>query len=124
LRQLLLRRDPACRCDPQQPREAPLQEHVLRQQRLARRVLVAHPQLYNAIPHVQERLVLRQDNRVQVRRKACARRVERRNSIVRAVRRRDVLVARPGSVPVDRLRDSRNVPAAVVDLVAAIIKDQ
>jgi hypothetical protein len=68
--------------------------------------------------------VVRQDKRVQVRRKACARLVERRNNIVRAVRRRAVLVVRPGSVRADRLRDSRNVLAAVVDRVAAIIRDQ
>jgi hypothetical protein len=68
--------------------------------------------------------VVRQDKRVQVRRKACARLVELRNNIVPAARRRAVLVVRQGSVRVDRLRDSRNVSAAVVDQVAATIKDQ
>ena len=119
-----LRRDPACRCGLQQHREARLLEHVLRQRRLGLLVLPAHLQLCNAIPRVRERLVVRQDKRVQVRRKACARLVERRNNIVRAVRRRAVLVVRPGSVRADRLRDSRNVLAAVVDRVAAIIRDQ
>ena len=119
-----LRRDPARRSDLQQHQEAPLQEHVLRQQRPGLRVLLEHLQLCNAIRHVRERLVLCRDNHVQVRSKACARLVELRNNIVRAARRRAVPVVRPGNVPVDRLRDSRNVPEAVVDRVAATIKDQ
>lgn len=67
--------------------------------------------------------MVHQDNLVPVRRKACARQVERPNNIVRAVRRKAVLVVRLGSVRVDRLRDSRNAPAAVADRVAATIKD-
>jgi hypothetical protein len=68
--------------------------------------------------------VARPGNLVQVRRKGCARLVERRSNIVRAARRRAVLAVRPVSVQVDRLRDSRNVLAAVVGRVAATIKDQ
>ena len=68
--------------------------------------------------------MVHQDNHVPVRRKACARLVERLNNIVRVVRRRAVLVVRQDSVRVDRRRDSRNVPEAVVDRVVATIKDQ
>ena len=124
LRLLHLRRDPAARCGLQPHREARLQEHVLRQQRLALRVLLAHLQLCNAIRHVRERLVVRPDNLVQARRKACARLVEHRNNFVPAARRRAVLVVRQGSVRVDPLRVSRNAPVAAVGRVAATIKDQ
>jgi hypothetical protein len=110
-----------CRCDLQQHREARLRVHVLLRERQVLRVLLAHLQHCNVIPRVLEPLVVHRDNLVQVRRKACAR-LERRNNIVRAVRRRAVLVVRPGSGPVDRLRDSRNAPAAVADRVAATIK--
>ena len=58
------------------------------------------------------------------RRKACARLVVRRNNIVRAVRRRAVLAERPGSVPVDRRRGSRNALEVAVGQAAATIKDQ
>jgi hypothetical protein len=124
LRPLLLRLVPACRCGLQQLQEAPRREHAPRRRRLALRVLLVHLQLCNAIPRVRERLVLRRDNLVQVRRKACARLAERRNSIVRAARRRAVLVVRQGSVRVDRRRGSRNVLEAAVDQVAATTKDQ
>jgi hypothetical protein len=119
-----LHRVPACHCGLHGHRAARLREHVLRQQRPVLYVLLAHLQLCNAIRHVRERLVLRRDNRVPVRRKACARLVERRNNIVRAARRRAVLVVRLGSVQADRRRDSHNAPAAVVDREAATIKDQ
>jgi hypothetical protein len=124
LRLLLLRLVPACRYDPQQPLEARLPEHVLQRQRLARRVPLAHLQPCNAIPLVPERPVLHPDNLVQVRRKACARLVELRNNIVRAVRLKAVLVVHLGSVRVDRLRDFRNAPVAVADRVVATIRDQ
>lgn len=122
LRLPLPRRDLACRCALHQHQEARLREHGLLQQRLPRRVLLAHLQHCNAIPRVPEHQVLRQDNHVQARRKACARLLERRNNIVRAARRRAVLVVRQGSVRVDRLRDSRNAPAAAVGRVAATTK--
>jgi hypothetical protein len=124
LRLLLLRLVSACRCGLQWHREAPLREHVLRQRRLALRALVAHLQQCNAIRRVPQHPVARPGNLVQVRRKGCARLVERRSNIVRAARRRAVLAVRPVSVQVDRLRDSRNVLAAVVGRVAATIKDQ
>ena len=117
-------RVPACRCGLLRHREARLREHVLRRPRQGLRVQLAHLQLCNAIRHVRERLVPRRANHVQVRRKACARLVERRNNIVRAARRRAVLVVRLGSVQADRRRDSHNAPAAVVDREAATIKDQ
>jgi hypothetical protein len=94
------------------------------QQRLARHVRLAHLQRCNATRHVRERLVLRPDKLVRVRSKACVRLVERHNNTVRAVRRRVVPVVRQGSVRVDRLRVSRSAPAAVVDRVAATIKDR
>jgi hypothetical protein len=121
---LLLRRVLACRCGLRQHREARLREHVLRRHRLGLRVLLAHLQQCNAIQYGREGLVLRRDNLVLVRRKACARPVERRNNIVRAARRRAVLVVRQGSVRVDRLRVSRNVLVAAVDQAAATIKDR
>jgi hypothetical protein len=125
LRLLHQRRDLACPCDlRRQHPEARLREHVRRQQRLGLRVLLAHLQLCNVIHRVRARQVLRRGNHVPVRRKACARLVERHNNIVQAVRRRVVLAVRRGSVLVDRLRDSRNAPAAVVDRVAATIKDR
>jgi hypothetical protein len=124
LRLLHLRLVPACRCGLLQHRGTRLREHVLRQQRPGLRVLLAHLQLCNAIQRVLERQAVRPVKLVQVRRKACARLVERRNRIVRAVRLRAVLVVRRDSVRVDRLRDSRNAPAAAVDRVAATIKDQ
>jgi len=68
--------------------------------------------------------VVRPDNLVQARRKACARLVEHRNNFVPAARRRAVLVVRQGSVRVDPLRVSRNAPVAAVGRVAATIKDQ
>ena len=124
LRLLLPRRDPAFRCGLQQHRGARPREHARRQQRPALHGLLAHPQLCNAIRHVRERLVLRRDNHVQERRKACARLAELRNSIVRAARRRAVLVVRQGSVRVDRLLGFRSAPAAAVVRVAAITRDQ
>jgi len=123
-RPLLPRRGLACRCGLPLHREARLRGHVLREQLLEPRVLLAHLRRCNAIRHVLEGLVVLPANHVPVRRKACARLVEHRNNIVRAARRRGVLVARQDSVRVDRLRDSRNVLAAVVGRVAATIKDQ
>ncbi len=123
-RPLCPRRVPACPCGLQQHREARLREHVLRRPRQGLRVQLAHRQLCNAIRHVRERLVLRRDNHVQERRKACARLAELRNSIVRAARRRAVLVVRQGSVRVDRLLGFRSAPAAAVVRVAAITRDQ
>lgn len=122
LRLLPLRRDLACRCDLQQHRAPRLREHVLRAQLPVRRVPLARPQPCNAILCVLERPVVHPDNLVQVRRKACVR-LERRNNIVRAARRRAVPVVRRGSVRADLLRDSRNAPAAVVGRAAATIKD-
>jgi hypothetical protein len=58
-----------------------------------------------------------------VRRKACARPAPRR-PIVRAARRRVVLVVRQGSVRVDRLRGSRSVLEVAADRVVVTIKDQ
>ncbi len=123
LRRQPLRRGPAYHCGPQQRQEARLREHVQRR-RLALRVLPADHQHYNAIQLVRERPALRRDNPAPVRRKACVRQLERRNNIVRAARRRAVPVVRPGSVLVDRLRDSRNALAAAVGRVAAITRDQ
>ena len=123
-RPLCPRRVLARPCGLQQHREARLREHVLRRPRQGLRVQLAHLQLCNAIRHVRERLVPRRANHVQVRRKACARLVERLNSIVRAARRKAVLVVRLGSVRVDRLRDSRNAPAAAVDRVAVTTRDR
>ena len=130
----LLRQDPAsrphhrrpvlaCHCDPRQHRAARPREHARRQQRPALHGLLAHPQLCNVI-RVPARLLQARGNRVQVRRKACARLVELRNNIVRAARRRVVLAERQGSVRVDRLRASRSAPEAVADRVVATIKDQ
>jgi len=116
------RHDPAFRYGQLQHREARLREYVLPQQRLELRGLLARLQLCNVIP-VPAALLLARDNRAQVRRKACAR-LARHNNIVRAARRRVVLVARLGSVRVDRLRGSRNVPAVAADQVVATIKDQ
>jgi hypothetical protein len=123
-RPLCPRRVPACPCGLQQHREARLREHVQRRPRQGLRVQLAHRQLCNAIRHVRERLVLRRDNHVQERRKPCARLAELRNSIVRAARRRAVLVVRQGSVRVDRLLGFRSAPAAAVVRVAAITRDQ
>jgi len=124
LRPLLPHRGLACRCGLPLHREARLRGHVLREQLLERRVLLAHLlRLCNAIRCVREGLVVLPANLGPARRKACARLVVRRNNIVRAVRRRAVPVARQGSVQVDRLRDSRNAPAAAVGRVAATIKD-
>ena len=124
LRQQPLRRVLACRCGLLQHREARLRVAALRLQVQVLLVLLAHRQPCNAIRRVPQRLVVRQGKRVQVRRRACARLAEHRNNIVRAARRRAVLAVRQGSVPVDRLRDSRNAPAAAVDRVAVTIKDQ
>jgi len=122
-RPLLPRRGLACRCGLLLHREAPLREHVLREQLLEPRVLLAHLRRCNAIRHVREGLVVLPANHVPVRRKACARLVVRRNNIVRAVRRRAVLAERPGSVPVDRRRGSRNALEVAVGQAAATIKD-
>jgi hypothetical protein len=124
LRPQLLRRVPVCRCGLRRHREARLRDHVLREQLPALRVRLAHLRQCNAIRYGREGLVLHRDNLVLVRRKACARLVERRNNIVRAARRRAVPVVRQGSVRVDRLHVSRNVLVAAVDQAAATIKDR
>src|SRR5271156_5677808 len=113
------------RCGLPLHREARLRGHVLREQLLERRVLLARLlRLCNAIRCVREGLVVLPANLGPARRKACARLVVRRNNIVRAVRRRAVLAERPGSVPVDRRRGSRNAPEVAVGQAAATIKDQ
>jgi hypothetical protein len=117
-----LRRDLACRCAPQQHRVARPREHVLRRQRQALRGLQEHLQLCNVI-RVPARLLQARGKRVRVRRRACAR-LARHNSIVRAARRRVVLVVRRGSVRVDRLRGSRSVLEVAADRVVATTKGQ
>ena len=113
------RRDPACHCGHLLLRAARLREHVLRRQGLGLRALLAHLRQCNAIHHVPAHLL--RDKRVPVRRKACALLAPHRR-IVRAARRRVVLVVRQGSVLVDRLRDSRSALAAAADQVVATIK--
>ena len=116
-----LPQDPACRCGRLQHREARPREHVLQQQGPAPHGLPAHLRLCNVI-RVPARLLQAPGKRVPVRRKACARVVERRNNIVLAARPRFVLVVRQGNVREDRLRASHNVPEAVADQVVATIK--
>jgi hypothetical protein len=123
LRLLLLRLVPACRCGLRQHREPRLREHVLQRQRPGLRVRPAHPQHCN-VTHVPVLLLRARGKRVLARRKACVRLVERHNNIVRAARRRVVLVVRPASVRVDRLHGSHNAPAAVAGRVVATIRDQ
>jgi hypothetical protein len=117
-----LRRVPAFRCGLLQHRARP-EGHVPQRKRLARHVLPAHRQHCNVIHHVPARLLRGLGKLVPVRRKACARLVPLRH-IVRAARRRVVLVVRQGSVRVDPLRDSRSVLAAAADQAVATIKDQ
>jgi hypothetical protein len=124
LRPLLPHRGLACPCGLPLHREARLREPVLRRQRRELLVQLAHLRHCSAIRHVREGLVVHQANHVPVRRKACARLVERLNNIVRVVRRRAVLVARQDSVRVDRRRGSRNVLEVAVDQAVATIKDQ
>jgi hypothetical protein len=77
----------------------------------------------NVIHRVLERLLQAPRKCARVRRKACAQ-LALRNSIVPAARRRVVLVVRQGSVPVVRLRGSRNAPAVAADPVVATTRDQ
>ena len=114
------RRVPVCHCGQLQHREARLRERALRQQRLGLHGLPAHRQHYS-VTRVPARLLQAPGKRVLVRRKACVRLAPRR-PIVRAARRRVVLVGRPGSARVDLLRGSRSAPAVAADRVVATIK--
>ncbi len=117
-----LRQDLACRCGLQQHREPP-PGRVRQRQRPALRALLAHLQHCNVIHRAREHPLQALGKRVLVRRKACAR-LAPHNSIVQAARHRVALVARPGSVRVDRLRGSRSVLEVAADPVVVTIKDR
>jgi len=116
-----LRRDPECHCGHLQLRAARPREHGLRRQGLGLCALLAHLPRCNAIHRVPARLLQAPGKRVPVRRKACALLAPHRH-IVRAARRRVVLVVRQGSVLVDRLRVSPSVPVVAADQVVETIK--